>query len=95
MQVRALKKYRQSFIDLSRKVQSEREGDKLVHILQLKRSKLAQLIDSKVKSSKVTFQRFCLVLRDTSFNFDCWEECVDVQQEMKTVDLLDCKLLDL
>ena len=41
------------------------------------------------------FHCFILTFRDKSFNFDSWEECVDVQQEMKTVDLLDCRLLDL
>ena len=41
------------------------------------------------------FQLFGLTFLDNNFNFDCWEECVDVQQEMKAVDLLDCCLFDL
>ena len=41
------------------------------------------------------FQRFGLTFLDNSFNFNCWEECVDVQQKMKAIDLTDCWLLDL
>ena len=40
------------------------------------------------------FHCFILTFRDNSFNFDSWEEFVGVQQEMKAVDLLDCRLLD-
>ena len=41
------------------------------------------------------FQCCGLTFLDNIFNFDCWEECIDVQQEMKAVDLLHCWLLDL
>ena len=41
------------------------------------------------------FQHFGLSFLDNSLNFDCWQECVDVQQEMKAVVLLDGWLLDL
>ena len=41
------------------------------------------------------FHCFILTFRDKSFNFDGWEELVDVKQEMKTVDLPDCWLLNL
>ena len=29
---------------------------------------------------------------EQEFYFDCWEECINVQQEMKAVDLLNCWL---
>ena len=38
------------------------------------------------------FQIFRLILWDKSFDFDCWLERADVQQEMKAVELLDCWL---
>ena len=41
------------------------------------------------------FQSVRLVFRNKSFNFDCWKKYVDVQQEMKAVDLLNCWLLHL
>ena len=39
------------------------------------------------------FQSLCLIYQDNIFDFNSWEKSIDVQQEIKTVDLLDCWLL--
>ena len=56
---------------------------------------LAQLLHNEMKRSKLTFQGGILFSWHNGFNFDFGKERIDVQQEVKVVDLPDCWLLDL
>ena len=95
MKVRPLNKDWQCLVDPFRKVQSKRDDDKIVHRLRRKRLELTQLLHDKVKRGEFSAQGVRLTSWDNRIHMDCWEEGVNVQQELKSVDLLDCCLLHL
>ena len=95
IQTRPLNEDRRSFIDFSEKSNPRVTVMNSYIFLDEKNLKLAQLLDNKIKRSKLTFQGGILSSWHNGLNFDFWKECIDVQKEMKAVDLLNCRLFDL